>query len=60
MAVARPVPSSAVDDDARSAAGCRWPSRSATGMPVRKRASAGSVSTPMTESCGPVMPTSVR
>ena len=30
------------------------------GMPLRKRPSAAATSTPMTESCGPVMPTSVR
>ena len=30
------------------------------GMPLRKRASEGSFSMPMIESCGPVMPASVR
>ena len=58
--------------DARRLAGCRVggdfhgiqpagpvAASNRAGMPVRKRPSAASIVTPMIESCGPVMPTSV-
>src|SRR5438093_5211319 len=59
MSVARPVAGSLSTMTAFSRGFAVAVSKRA-GNAFRNRPSAGSISTPMTESCGPVMPTSVR